>query len=51
MCTGLMWLRIGVVVGHCEDSNEIPGSLKCMKFLTSRGTISISKITLSHVVN
>jgi hypothetical protein len=31
--TGLMWLRIGHVVGTCECSNEPSGSIKCWEFL------------------
>jgi hypothetical protein len=31
--TGLIWLRIGQVVGSCECSHKPSGSIKCWKFL------------------
>jgi len=31
--TGLIWLRIGQVVGSCKCGNEPSGSIKCGEFL------------------
>jgi hypothetical protein len=43
--TGLIWLRVGTVVGACECSNELLGC-----FLTSSGRVSFSGRTVLHGV-
>jgi hypothetical protein len=31
--TGLIWLRIGPIVGSCEHGNESSGFIKCWEIL------------------
>ena len=31
--TGLVWLKIGTIVGTCKGGNEPLGSIKCWEFL------------------
>jgi hypothetical protein len=44
--TGLIWVRVGTVVGACECSCELLGG-----FLTSSGPVSFSGRTVLHGVN
>jgi hypothetical protein len=44
--TGLIWLRVGTVVGARECSNELLGG-----FLTSSGPVSFSGRTVLHGIH
>jgi hypothetical protein len=33
VCTGSIWLRIGISRGFCEHGNEHSGSIKCWEVL------------------
>jgi hypothetical protein len=46
--TGLNWPKI--VVGSCGIGNEISGSIKTGRILTSCATVSFSRMILFHVV-
>jgi hypothetical protein len=41
---------LGSLVGFCEHDNEPSGSIKARKYLTNRGSVSLSRRTVLHRV-